>query len=140
MVPAGNELPWNQSIFIRYYKMKRRLLRLPKVIKAAAGPHVLPGGEPDGDSPALLAEVYGDGDDEMEVDIEQVSGRTKIVDPVNNLLDYILEHSHADLAIASDGDVRALFQGIPRDMKAALSLLSPVELAVVVDEHGVSSA
>ncbi len=78
MVPAGSELPWNQCIFIRYYKMKRRLLRLPKVIKAAAGPHVLPGGEPDGDFPALLAEVYGDGDDEMEVDIEQVSGRTKV--------------------------------------------------------------
>lgn len=76
-VSAGAELPWNQCIFMRYYKMKRRLFRTPKVIKAAAGPHELPESDPDKESPALLASDHY-GDVEMEVDIEEEPGRSKV--------------------------------------------------------------
>ncbi|RPD61302.1 hypothetical protein L227DRAFT_64958 [Lentinus tigrinus ALCF2SS1-6] len=68
-------------------------------------------------------------DDDVEVEFEEESGRSTIVDPVNELLDYILEYSDADVAVASDKDVDALFN----DTRAALCDLSP---KVVVDEHG----
>lgn len=72
---TGAELLWNQCAFIHYFKMKQRRLRLPKIIKAAAGPHQLPGSESEGDSLALLA---SDGNDNLEVEVEEVCGRSKV--------------------------------------------------------------
>ncbi|RPD75577.1 hypothetical protein L226DRAFT_49262 [Lentinus tigrinus ALCF2SS1-7] len=124
------ELPWDQCIFLHYFKMKKRVLIAPKVIRAASGSDRLPESEPDNDAPILLVDVF---DDDVEVEFEEESGRSKIVDPVNELLDYILEYSDADVAVASDKDVDALFNEIPQDTRAALCDLSP---KVVVDEHG----
>ncbi|KAI0689938.1 hypothetical protein C8T65DRAFT_817523 [Cerioporus squamosus] len=92
---AGSQLPSDQCIFIHYFKMKRRLLRSPTVLKAAAGPHELPESDPDKESPALLPSDHH-GYVEMEVDIEEEPGRRKIVAPVDDLLEYILDHSQAD--------------------------------------------
>ena len=53
---------YNQCVFVRYYTMRRRSLFLPKVIKAAAGPHDLgPGGPNHGASP-LVAQYNSDSD------------------------------------------------------------------------------
>jgi len=43
---------YDQCVFVRYYTMRRRL-GIPRVIKAAAGPHDIgPGGRDDGESPS----------------------------------------------------------------------------------------
>ncbi|RDX57014.1 hypothetical protein OH76DRAFT_1335776 [Lentinus brumalis] len=75
-VPAETELPWDQCIFIHYYRMKRRRLRVPKVIRAAAGPHELPAGEPERELPAVLA--ADDDDSDMGAYIEQEPGRSRV--------------------------------------------------------------
>ncbi|KAM5536984.1 hypothetical protein V8D89_009313 [Ganoderma adspersum] len=120
----------DQCLFIHYYKMKRRLLgREP--VQAGAGPHQLPPGPgkpgPDAMSPGrdAGASPYNG------------PGRDDTYDPVNAVLDYILRTSEADIAIASDLDLTALFRDrdgtFPDDIPAALTELSP---AVEVDEHG----
>ena len=47
---AGSVDKYDQSIFINYYKVKRSRFRGVKVIRAAAGPHVLPDGDDDDNS------------------------------------------------------------------------------------------
>ncbi|KAI0753977.1 WD40-repeat-containing domain protein [Daedaleopsis nitida] len=122
-----------QNIFVNYYKMKRRIWRYHPM-QAAAGPHELPPGDDrveDGSS-ALLAS----GDDVESSGFEEVPPRSVAYDTVTVLLDWILDHSDADIAIASDTDLYAIFRGteIPDDVRDGLEQVSP---PVQVDEHGV---
>lgn len=49
--PVSEE--YNQCVFIRYYTMRKRPLMIPKIIKAAAGPHDLGPGDRDNEEPPL---------------------------------------------------------------------------------------
>ena len=55
---------YNQCVFVRYFSMITRKLRVPKVIKAAAGPHDLGTGGHDGEgSPLQAQDDSGSGSD-----------------------------------------------------------------------------
>ena len=51
---------YNQCVFVRYYTVRKRPLLVPKVIKAAAGPHDLGPGGHDGEESLLEAESSSD--------------------------------------------------------------------------------
>jgi hypothetical protein len=61
---------YNQCVFVRYYTMRKRPLMVPKVIKAAAGPHDLGPGDRDNEEPPLGVQrnpsilLDDDGDDD----------------------------------------------------------------------------
>ncbi|KAI0759246.1 WD40-repeat-containing domain protein [Trametes elegans] len=147
--PAADEEVADQCIFFNYYKMKKRFWLWPEYVAAAAGPHELPPG-PDaggmGGAPAVVADDGGmlvdpqSAEFEMGPQYPEVGplGVHRPVDPVNVALDYILTNSEADIAIASDLDLYALFQdqGYPDDMASALAQLRP---AVEVDENAVGT-
>ncbi|OBZ65404.1 Vegetative incompatibility protein HET-E-1 [Grifola frondosa] len=118
---------FDQCVFLEYYKMKKRIW-FYRVIKAAAGPHELPSQPDDSDpgSPELMVE---------EDDIEEVPFRSKY-DPVDYVLDYILENSNADLAIAGTQDIISLCKGqdVPDDIAAMLKEIAP---RIDIDEDGV---
>ena len=56
--PVSEE--YNQCVFVRYYTMRKRPLSIPKVIRAAAGPHELGPGDRDNEEPPF--EVQDDSD------------------------------------------------------------------------------
>ncbi|KAI0641267.1 WD40 repeat-like protein [Trametes meyenii] len=123
----------DQCIFFNYYKAKKRLWLGPKVMEAAAGPHELPPGDREGESsndPISTEDASYDSDDFEEVPRARVPH-----DPVDFLLDYILAHSEAEIAIASDMDLYALFHHVefPSDIENALEELKPT---IDVDEDG----
>ncbi|KAI0673287.1 WD40 repeat-like protein [Trametes maxima] len=132
--PSARQEKADQCVFFHYYKMKRRWL-LPRKIEAGAGPHQLPPdpGNADTDSDVLASEDGGLIEDR---DIEMVPNYPPSFDPVNVVLDYIIQNSEAEVAIASDLDLYALFkdQEFPRDIAAAVLELRP---GVDVDESGV---
>ncbi|KAI0944756.1 hypothetical protein AcW1_002389 [Taiwanofungus camphoratus] len=98
----------DQCIFIHYYKLKRRWYG-PKVIKAAAEPRDPSRGSGDeGHGPDLTAQYVSDMTE--DIGIEQVPAPSMPYDPVGYVLDYILEKSEAETAIASDTDVISLFK------------------------------
>ncbi|OCH91404.1 hypothetical protein OBBRIDRAFT_887012 [Obba rivulosa] len=74
----------DQTVFLLYYKMKSR---------AAAEPRDRPGSPND---PNLI-------------EIESVPAPIRIHDPVEDILDYILRNSNADVAIANDDDAATLY-------------------------------
>ena len=98
--------PPNQTLFVHYYKMKRRWVWPFKgPMRAAGGPHQLPPGP---DNPGTDAPVPAEGEyefvPEQELDTDQVcahdachrfpflltSSVSQVYDPVTVLLDYIL--------------------------------------------------
>ncbi|KAI0696228.1 WD40-repeat-containing domain protein [Cerioporus squamosus] len=126
---SSSQEPIDQCIFMHYYKMKRRMIWKSVPIKAAAGPDELPSPDPeDGGLDPVAADDDSGSDEEGFM-------RRKRFDPVNDLLDYILENSEAAIAIASDRDLYALFkdQEFPYDITAALVELQP---SIELDEHG----
>ncbi|KAJ8494847.1 hypothetical protein ONZ51_g2077 [Trametes cubensis] len=129
----------DQCIFFHYYKMKRRWFPLPGRIVAGAGPHELPSSEDDTDAnPSVLVD---DGDVQFEYDdeFEQMPHYAKPFDPVTCVLDYILQNSEAEVAIASDLDLYALFktpEEYPGDVADALAHLQP---QIELDENGVGT-
>ncbi|KAI0759247.1 WD40-repeat-containing domain protein [Trametes elegans] len=131
-VPSSPLPRCNQCIFINYYKAKRRWLFGMRHMEAAAGPHELPPGDrdnPGGNAPVTAGSGYSEGG------FEEVPSEPPLWDPVNCLLDYILANSDANMAIASDTDLYAIFHGmeIPVDIPAALASLRPT---VEIDEEG----
>ncbi|PIL35414.1 hypothetical protein GSI_02140 [Ganoderma sinense ZZ0214-1] len=85
---ADQGFKYDQCIFLSYYKMKcRGMLRRPRVMRAAAGPHTLPGKHDDDD--------YSSPDIPSSLSTSSASQESKYVersyDPVNELLDYILK-------------------------------------------------
>ncbi|KAI0085850.1 quinon protein alcohol dehydrogenase-like superfamily [Irpex rosettiformis] len=114
------------TMFAQYYKLKARFLR--RKIVANAGPDVLPPGEdPADDIPIIVDEN------------DQETSGTKAYQPVDALLDYILETSpEAERAFASDEEVCSLYLGevFPNDVLASLREKRP---RIVVDEHKVGT-
>ena len=51
---------YNQCVFVRYYTMRKWPLLIPRVIKAAAGPHDLGPGDRDNDEPPVGAQYHSD--------------------------------------------------------------------------------
>ncbi|RDX45277.1 hypothetical protein OH76DRAFT_1010472 [Lentinus brumalis] len=89
-------------VFVHYYKMKRRLWWW-RAMQAGAGPHELPRGPDDeGASSCSSGSQCG-----AERGDERYSMR---YDPVDGLLNYILENSAAHCAIASTHDACELLQ------------------------------
>ncbi|KAI0673242.1 WD40-repeat-containing domain protein [Trametes maxima] len=127
----------DQCIFFHYYKMKSRFWIFPAKIEAGAGPHQLPRnpGDRDGEDDQDILAV-DDGDRSTQFELATV--RSTSVDPVDPALDYILENSEAEAAIASDLDLYALFkdQEFPDDVASALAQLAP---NIDVDENGVGT-
>ncbi|EJF60302.1 hypothetical protein DICSQDRAFT_171262 [Dichomitus squalens LYAD-421 SS1] len=129
----------NQCIFINYFAVKKRLF-FPRVVRAAAGPHELPPGAPgpgeQGPS-AVPARRKNTGDSAGRSQHPSAPGSPSY-DPVGQLLEYILERSDADMAIASDVDLIAIFgtSVIPEDILTGLVHRQP---SIEVDEHGVGT-
>ncbi|KAH9949139.1 WD40 repeat-like protein [Amylocystis lapponica] len=127
---AAQDQLHEQCVFLHYYKMKMRFF-WPRVMKAAAGPHELPSS---GDHDYNDTDVAVDVAMEDEMEIEQVPA-SRSFDPVGYLLDYILEHSNAEVAIANDADILTLCKDreIPDDIKAFLDATQP---HIEVNEDG----
>ncbi|KAI0666077.1 WD40 repeat-like protein [Trametes maxima] len=122
----------DQSLFLNYYKMKRRLWR-NRVIKAAGGP----------DEREHSGGSDGEGDISMGSDFEgpfEVPGVPNAYDPVDYVLDYILDYvledgSYADAAIAGSEHLYQLFvSDFPEDIPGTLQKLRPPIL--FVDDGG----
>ncbi|OSC98340.1 hypothetical protein PYCCODRAFT_1397242 [Trametes coccinea BRFM310] len=131
--------PYDQCLFIHSVKAKRRLI--PRFLKAGAGPHELPRHEDDPRTEQLLSALSEDSDYETDRDSnERAAADGELSDPVDVLLDYILENSDARMAIASDVDLYEILQtqpGWPEDLRSALYTLSPT---IIVSNDGVGTA
>lgn len=125
----------DQCVFLNYYKLRVRLGFWPTVMKAAAGSHDLSEG-PDDDAYEGSA-AAGAGDAMEDVVIEQVPAPQKVYDPVDILLDYILRHSDATVAIANDEELvelcKAKSQEFPDDIREFLETIQP---PIEVNEDG----
>ncbi|RPD70200.1 WD40 repeat-like protein [Lentinus tigrinus ALCF2SS1-7] len=130
--------PPNQTIFVHYYKMKRRAFWWPykEPMQAAGGPHQLPPGP---DNPGMGPPMIENG--QYEFVSEQGHDNSQGYDPVNTLLDYILSQSvEAEVAIASDLDLYDIFNDhdFP-DANDLLSTLEEMRPTIEVDERGVGT-
>ncbi|OSD00768.1 WD40 repeat-like protein [Trametes coccinea BRFM310] len=125
----------DQCIFLNYFKAKKRLFFARRLMEAAAGAHELPPADHDDtdtNDPVAAQESWSSGSDS---EFEEGPQSAKMYDPVDFLLDYIIEHSNAEMAIACDTDLFALFQNIPFpvDIPAAILEIRP---PIHVDESG----
>ncbi|EED78985.1 predicted protein [Postia placenta Mad-698-R] len=133
----------DQCVFFHYYMVKPRVLRTPKVIRAAAGFHE-PGRSPNNDSD------NGSGSEStissQSVDVKNIPWDQQPHNPVKLLLDYILEaltafnlvqHSDAELAVASDRDVHTLMEG--RASVGLEVILAEIRPHVYVDGSGLGT-
>ncbi|KAF7796003.1 hypothetical protein EIP86_007172 [Pleurotus ostreatoroseus] len=123
------ESPADQCVFLSYYKVKYRLGFLKK-IAANAGPADLPDDREQ--SPGVW------------VDSESGSISSEIPEPlkyrtlVDDILDYILDATDANVAIASDDDVAKILQEI--DMPADFpGYLRGNNIGIKIDEHGMDT-
>ncbi|KAI0350557.1 hypothetical protein OH77DRAFT_1066928 [Trametes cingulata] len=137
--PSGQD---DRCVFFHYYKMRRRI---PSPwtppwdhVDLYEGP-----GTPDDvvQDNALLEDgdyIY-DVPDESGMGIDEERESMQPFDPVDDALEYIIENSLAEVAIASDLDLYALFKpgdDFPQDVAPALARLKP---DVNVDEKGVGT-
>ena len=76
-IPAEN----NQCVFIRYYTIRRKLF-IPMVIKAGAGPHQLPKGNPGNDDASEGISLDLSEDDSTEVDYPETGSPADTSDEV----------------------------------------------------------
>ncbi|PCH41760.1 WD40 repeat-like protein [Wolfiporia cocos MD-104 SS10] len=123
----------DQCIFLHYYKLKVRLGLFPTVLQGAAGPHDPATGPSDGSSGGHTGVLSHD---PTEMDLDIVPG-TKVYDPVDYVLDYILRHSNAGIAIAHDEDITTVCGlhncEIPEDIPTFLESVRP---HIEVNEDG----
>lgn len=68
-------VPYNQTVFLHYYKVKNRTFLWPKVLKAAAGPDDLPTDEGDEDEGGVAVRVEHDS---AEPEVERVPSLPKV--------------------------------------------------------------
>ncbi|KAH9034024.1 hypothetical protein EDB83DRAFT_1785975 [Lactarius deliciosus] len=105
--PSGENLPENQCIFVRGFRIKRSFKIFPRV-KGAAGPTPDPKGT----------------DDERE--IEAVSTASIPEDPLHVLLEYIAERApHSDFLLVHDDDLERILRV---GDGASLETLEPAEV------------
>ncbi|KAF7797953.1 hypothetical protein EIP86_009160 [Pleurotus ostreatoroseus] len=121
--------PQDQCIFLRYYKIRYRRFLSTKIV-AAAGPSQLPDAPPEDQGPGVTAS------DTIQFDTEAREPPERAVVPLDILLEYILEYSNAEVAIATEGDLEELFSGedIPNDIANYLRIHRP---NIAVDEENV---
>ncbi|KAI9058617.1 hypothetical protein FKP32DRAFT_1202913 [Trametes sanguinea] len=107
----GGSADATQCVFVNYYKAHRRSI-FGKTIKAGAGYHELPPGDKDGGAGGSTAASTEDcpSGDESDHRGNISSSRQTWVDPLRHLLDYILDKSDAELAVACDIELYALFE------------------------------
>ncbi|KAF8261604.1 hypothetical protein EI94DRAFT_1745593 [Lactarius quietus] len=93
--PIGMDLPEDQCIFIRGFRVTRKLKILPRMLKGAAGPNQDPKGsgcEPD-----------------SEVELIPISSVPEFRDPLHILLEYIAESvPGCDMVLVHDDDLARL--------------------------------
>ena len=68
----------NQCVFISYYRVEK-MLGFPRVIKAGAGPHQLPRGDPGHDNTGDMAIVESSGSDSTEVDYPEIGSSLDVI-------------------------------------------------------------
>ena len=68
----------NQCVFVSYYTV-RKTLGFPRVIKAGAGPHQLPEGNPERDDTGEVAMVEDSGSDPMDLDYPETGSRLDVI-------------------------------------------------------------
>ncbi|KAH8998274.1 hypothetical protein EDB86DRAFT_3076119 [Lactarius hatsudake] len=112
--PSGENLPENQCIFIRGFRVKRNFRKLPR-IKAAAEPEPDPRG----------------GGGEPEKEVVWIPSVTEYRDPLHVLLEYIAKSApHCDMALVHDDDLERIL-GVGD--KASLEIFQPGEVNQVMD-------
>ncbi|OCH94844.1 hypothetical protein OBBRIDRAFT_788846 [Obba rivulosa] len=115
--------PADQCVFLNYYKLKPRRALLPREVMVAAAEPRDPPSDRDGEH-SIGAEVdYG------------CAVSESYYCPATYVLDYILRHSSAEVAVAHDGDVITLCKGVdfPSDLATFLEERAP---NITVDESG----
>ncbi|KAH9066175.1 hypothetical protein EDB87DRAFT_1732214 [Lactarius vividus] len=129
--PNGENLPENQCIFIRGFRVKRIFFRTISLIKAAAEP------KPDtrGD----------DSDRESENEVVSISSAGEYQDPLHVLLEYIAERAphNCDLALVHDDDLdrilragdRTSLENLQPDAMIDYLERSKPEIEVLSGEH-----
>ncbi|EKM58624.1 uncharacterized protein PHACADRAFT_253089, partial [Phanerochaete carnosa HHB-10118-sp] len=116
--------PQDQCVFLSGYTVKWRLGIFPR-LRAAAGYHQLPDDRDgrSGDGGEGVATIDVPDEDEFMDDIESCTAQG----PLNDLLEYILEVSDAEVAIGSDEDIESILldQPWPEDMASYLRQTRP---------------
>ncbi|KAH9989451.1 hypothetical protein BJV77DRAFT_684089 [Russula vinacea] len=105
--PEGANLPENQCVFIRGYRVARTFWILPRRLRAAAGPSPDPGGY----------------DYDPDREVISVPAMTEYHDPLHLLIEYIAERaSDCDMVLAHDDDLK-MIDGLGHD--TSLETLEP---------------
>ncbi|GJE94294.1 WD40 repeat domain-containing protein [Phanerochaete sordida] len=128
---ADANAPRNQCLFVKRYKIKKRV-SIVRVLQAGAGydnQGPSGGGDDDVESSAVRS-----GDPDV-VPFDKLFGEWEdtTVEPLDILLDYILEISNADYALARDEDIESILGGnTPTDFSTYLRRAQP---PVLVDDR-----
>ncbi|GJE94299.1 WD40 repeat domain-containing protein [Phanerochaete sordida] len=120
---ADKNAPRNQCLFIKRYKIKKRL-GIVQYLQAGAGYDSPPSrGGDESQSSAVLAADAG----VEESGTLFCEGKNAMLEPVDILLDYILEVSNAQYAIARDEDIEGMLGGdiYPTDFSTYLRAKQP---------------
>ncbi|GJE99607.1 WD40 repeat domain-containing protein [Phanerochaete sordida] len=125
----------DQCIFVKGVRVKPRTF-LPKKIMASAGPHQLPRS---GDGRGALegGAVKGNEEDIFDYDWPEYMTEGRISDPVDLVLEYILEVSKALVAVASDDEVECILCG--RHILDLATFLRQTRFKIDVDADGIGS-
>ena len=84
---------YNQCAFLRYYTIRRRVF-IPTVLKAGAGPHQLPKGDPGNDNSNEETLLVSSEGDPMEVDYQETGSPINVSDEVIHNVPLVgLKHS-----------------------------------------------
>ncbi|KAA1470055.1 hypothetical protein DENSPDRAFT_879420 [Dentipellis sp. KUC8613] len=123
---------FNQCVFIRGFRAKRRSRFLPVKLKAAAEPVDLkksPDDDSDRGEGAVSSEEAGITGDfrNLKREIEVIADTQEHIDMTAPLLDYILETSDSDLAVVHDDDLKPYTKDASSasDVASQLAVQSP---------------
>ncbi|GJE94285.1 WD40 repeat domain-containing protein [Phanerochaete sordida] len=120
----ANNPDQNQSVFLRRYKIKRKLVVLKTIVAGAGYDRRYRRGPGGGTGEGVVA------DEDFTVDPRDdglMFSERQVPDPLDALLDYILEVSSAEVAIAYDQDMDSLvgYQDWPIDVSTFLRKVQP---------------
>ncbi|GBE85326.1 predicted protein [Sparassis crispa] len=130
------DFPKDQCVFLHYFKLRTRWFFLKK-LEAAAKPKDLHYHRDGTDDDQVMAADTSSIDSDDSDILEEVPAPHKPWDPVDFVLDYILVHSEAEVAVASTEDIVTLCDNqIPDDIREYLERTLP---EIEVNEDGVGS-
>ncbi|KDQ61679.1 hypothetical protein JAAARDRAFT_518643 [Jaapia argillacea MUCL 33604] len=115
----------NQCIFIRGFRVKERLRRWPKVMRAAAfdSGSGTSGGKPPSDALGEIAMPPNNPADE-DIEVEVLSDTKPDANLTSRVLDYILENSDVDVAVAHDHHLSLFNENDAPDVSEMLNTLN----------------